>query len=99
MGTTRQALVLGGGGFEASGWEIGLLSGMAIAGLDLRCSDLFVGTSSGARVGLHLANGADLEELFHQQLGPPPGGGDPPPTVDWPNVRAEWAQAKEGGGD
>lgn len=98
MTTARRALVLAGGGFAASAWEIGLISGIAAAGLDLRTSDLFVGTSSGARVALHLANGADLEGLFHQQLGPMPGTAGTNTAVDWGTVRAEWARAKAAGG-
>lgn len=94
----RRALVLAGGGFAAGAWEIGLISGMAAAGVDLRTSDLFVGTSSGARVGLHLASGTDLEDLFHQQLGPMPIPAGSQPAVDWRTVRAEWASAKEAGG-
>jgi NTE family protein len=62
--TARRALVLGAGGFAASAWEIGLISGMAAAGLDLRASDLFIGTSAGARDGQYLAHGAVLETLF-----------------------------------
>src|SRR5215467_5422845 len=67
---TRRALVLGGGGFVASAWEVGLISGVAATGVDLRDYDMFLGTSSGARVALHLASGTGLDELFHQQLGP-----------------------------
>jgi len=99
LSTARRALVLAGGGFAASAWETGLVSGMASAGVDLRNCDLFVGTSSGARVALHLASGVDLEELHHQQLSPPRRLGGPPPAVDWRKVSAEWARAKEAGGD
>jgi NTE family protein len=60
---TRRALVLGGGGYAASAWEIGLIMGMFEAGFDVRNADLFVGNSAGARVALHLASGVALEEL------------------------------------
>jgi NTE family protein len=56
---------------------------------------MFLGTSSGARVALHMASGSSLDQLFRQQLGPVPGA---PASVDWPKVRAEWARAKEIGG-
>lgn len=98
MSAARRGLVLGGGGFAASAWEFGLLSGMAAAGVDLRQSDLFVGTSSGARVALYLACRADLEELFRQQVGPLPGPPSSPLPVDWRRIRTEWAQAMELGG-
>ena len=98
MSATRRALVLAGGGFAASAWEVGLISGVAATGIDLRGYDMFLGTSSGARVALQLASGSDLDELFRQQLGPVPSPGAPPSKVDWPKVRAEWARAKETGG-
>jgi NTE family protein len=59
---------------------------------------MFLGTSSGARVALHLASGSNLDQLFHQQLGPLPSPPASTSTVDWQKVRAEWARAKEIGG-
>jgi predicted acylesterase/phospholipase RssA len=94
---TRRALVLAGGNFAASAWESGLLAGMASAGVDLRDSDLFIGTSAGARVALHLANGTDLNQLFEQQFKPIPKLPSPPPP-DWPSIRRECAEAKAAGG-
>lgn len=93
----RRALVLGGGGFAASAWESGLLAGMAAAGVDLRDSDLFVGTSAGARVALHLANGTDLNELFQQQFIPIPNLPSARPP-DMTSIRRECAEAKAAGG-
>ena len=45
---TRRALVLSGGGYVASAWEIGLIAGMAEAGMDVRNADFLVGASAGA---------------------------------------------------
>jgi NTE family protein len=98
MSAVRRGLVLGGGGFAASAWEIGLISGIAAASVDLRERDLFVGTSSGARVALYLACGVDLEQLFEQQMGPPAGPPSSPAPVDWRAIRKEWERAKELGG-
>lgn len=67
-----RALVLGGGGIAGIAWEIGLLSGLAEAGVDVRDADLVVGTSAGSIVGTLLRTGADLEELYAAQLGPVP---------------------------
>ena len=69
----RRAVVLAGGGLATSAWELGIVTGMADAGLDVRDADLFVGTSSGSRVALHLASGADHEEAIAHRLrhGPP----------------------------
>jgi NTE family protein len=92
----RRALVLGGGSFAASAWESGLVAGMASAGVDLRASELFIGTSAGARVALHLAAGTDLEALYAQQLQPMPGRSSATPP-DWARLRRECAEAKAAG--
>ncbi|MGY1782358.1 patatin-like phospholipase family protein [Geodermatophilus sp. SYSU D01036] len=70
--TVSRALVLGGGGIAGIAWEIGLLSGLADAGVDVRDADLVVGTSAGSIVGTLLRTGHDLEELYAAQLGPVP---------------------------
>ncbi|MFI7122018.1 patatin-like phospholipase family protein [Amycolatopsis sp. NPDC049868] len=64
----RKALVLGGGGLTGGGWLIGMLCGLADAGVDLCESDLIVGTSSGALVGAQVATGCDLEVLYDQTV-------------------------------
>ena len=64
-----RALVLGGGGFAASSWITGLITGMADAGVDVREADLLIGTSAGGRVALQLASRAPLEEVFERQRG------------------------------
>jgi NTE family protein len=71
MSDQRTALVLGGGGITGIAWEIGLLSGLAEAGVDLAGADLVVGTSAGSVVGAQLAGGAALEDLYTRQLAPP----------------------------
>ena len=95
---TRRALVLGGGGYAASAWEIGLVTGMAEAGIHVQNAELLVGTSSGARVAVHLASGVALEELFQRQVGPIPRPGAAAPVVDWSGIMSEIARAKEAGG-
>ncbi|MGY1815815.1 patatin-like phospholipase family protein [Blastococcus sp. SYSU D00820] len=69
---TTRALVLGGGGVAGIAWEIGLLAGLAAAGVDVRDADLVVGTSAGSVVGALLRGGRDLEELYREQLAPVP---------------------------
>ena len=51
MSDQRRALVLGGGGITGIAWEIGVLAGLAGAGVDLTGADLVVGTSAGSVVG------------------------------------------------
>lgn len=64
-----QALVLGGGGPLARAWEVGVLSGLADAGLDLvTTADTVIGTSAGAIVASCLLGGADLEQMYQDQL-------------------------------
>ena len=67
----RTALVLGGGGITGIAWEIGVLAGLADAGVDLTGADLVVGTSAGSVVGAQVTSGAEPEALFARQLEPP----------------------------
>lgn len=98
MSITQRALVLAGGGYAASAWEIGLIAGMADEGVDVQNADLLVGTSSGARVALHLASGATPEEIFEGRISPNPQLAERPPVVDWVQLRGDLARAKEVGG-
>src|SRR5215203_1575582 len=66
-----RALVLGGGGVTGVAWEIGVLAGLAEAGVDLTGADLVVGTSAGSVVGAQVTSGAGIEELYARQLEPP----------------------------
>src|SRR4051794_9297078 len=68
--TDRTALVLGGGGVTGIAWELGVLAGLAEAGVDLGDADLVVGTSAGSVVGTLLCSGTDLEALYERQLEP-----------------------------
>lgn len=95
----QRGLVVGGGGFLASSWTTGLVTGMADAGVDVRDADVLIGTSSGARVALQLASGAPLEEVFARQLGAAAHVARPAGAVDWGRVQREVARAKESGGD
>lgn len=80
--------MLGGGGITGIAWELGVLAGLAEAGVTLGEADLVVGTSAGSVVGAQLAGGIDVEELYAAQLAG--SGGE---------VRAEiskWTMAKWG---
>lgn len=94
----RRALVLAGGGYVASSWEIGLVTGMADMGLDVRDADLFLGTSAGARVALDLASGKALEEFYQERTRPGLPPLEPPARVDWAPIRAGLEDAKKAGG-
>jgi len=63
-----RALVLGGGGVTGVAWEIGVLAGLAEAGVDLTGADLVVGTSAGSVVAAQVANGVPLADMYGRQL-------------------------------
>jgi len=94
----RRAVVLAGGGYAASAWELGLITGMADAGLDVRNADRLVGTSAGARVALHLASGVAHADAYQRRLQPRPPSPEPPPVVDWVALRDGLARARHAGG-
>jgi NTE family protein len=71
MGET--ALVLGGGGVTGVAWELGVLAGLAEAGIDLTTADVVIGTSAGSSVGAQILSGVPLEELYAAQLAGPGG--------------------------
>jgi NTE family protein len=73
MSYKRTALVLGGGGITGIAWEIGVLAGLADAGIDLTGADLVVGTSAGSVVGAQVTSGAELPAMYERQLEPPSG--------------------------
>ena len=64
------ALVLGGGGITGIAWELGILHGLAEAGIDLAEADMVVGTSAGSVVGAQLGSGLSLADLYASQLEP-----------------------------
>jgi NTE family protein len=68
-----RALVLGGGGVTGVGWEVGLLAGLAAAGVAVLEADVVVGTSAGSVVGAQLSSGVPLDELYQRQLRPATG--------------------------
>jgi NTE family protein len=69
----ERALVLGGGGVTGIAWELGILAGLADAGLDLSDADVVIGTSAGSVVAAQIASGVPLDELYERQLAPPDG--------------------------
>jgi NTE family protein len=73
MSDRRTALVLGGGGITGIAWEIGVLAGLAEAGVDLTGADFIVGTSAGSVVGAQVAGGAELGAMYDRQLLPATG--------------------------
>jgi NTE family protein len=75
----RRALVLAGAGAAGNAWELGLVAGLAEAGVDLTEADLVVGTSAGSTVAAQLTSGirpADLYAAILAEAPARPAGGD-----------------------
>ncbi len=71
------ALVLGGGGSAGHAWTIGVIAGLADAGIDLAAiADLVIGTSSGANAAAQVLSGVAPAELYAAtQVPVPPANG------------------------
>src|ERR1700731_4390688 len=85
------ALVLGGGGAAGNAWEIGVIAGLAEAGLDMKeAADLVIGTSAGATAAAQVRSGIPAAELLASVLSPPvqPVGQnrEPPPSLPMATV-------------
>jgi NTE family protein len=64
-------VVFGGGGVLGISWEIGVVAGLAEAGVDpVASAGMVVGTSAGSVVGSRLASGAPVELLEKEQREP-----------------------------
>lgn len=93
-----RALVLAGGGAAGNAWEIGLIAGLADAGVDVTHADLMIGTSAGATVAAQIGSGRPLADLYEAILAEAPqpraGGAGPGsrggPTISGPNY-LEWS--------
>jgi NTE family protein len=96
------ALVLGGGGSAGHAWTIGVIAGLAEAGIDMTdAADLVIGTSSGATAAAQVRSGIPPAELFastvsqpvppvRQSRPPQPG---PPMSAVYERMRAIGAAA------
>ncbi|MHC8609060.1 patatin-like phospholipase family protein [Paenarthrobacter ureafaciens] len=61
--THARALVLGGGGSTGNAWLIGVVAGLADAGLDVTNADLIIGTSAGSTAAAQISS-APIAELY-----------------------------------
>lgn len=68
-----RAVVLGGGGLAGIAWEVGVLIGLADAGIDVFDADLVVGTSAGSAVGAGVTSVEVLKQFYEAQLDHGPG--------------------------
>jgi NTE family protein len=84
------ALVFGGGGVTGVSWMVGVLAGLAEAGLDLAGDGPVIGTSAGSMVGAQLAAGLDMAQRYELQFA---GTGNEVPPRIGPSQLAHWAWA------
>src|SRR5690348_8348573 len=79
------ALVLGAGGSAGQAWQIGVIAGLAEAGVDLaEAADQVIGTSSGSTTAAWLRSGIPAADLLARILAEPsrPGGRRPQPPSE-----------------
>ncbi|WP_374967913.1 patatin-like phospholipase family protein [Terrabacter sp. BE26] len=95
----ERALVLAGGGAAGNAWQIGLVAGLAAAGVDLTRAELIVGTSAGSTVAAQITCGPRPAELYAAILdeaprrpSAPTGSAGPRPAVSGPSY-LEWSNA------
>jgi NTE family protein len=69
----ERALVLGGAGSTGNAWVIGVIAGLADAGLDATEADLVVGTSAGSTAAVQITSAAPAQLLADTLSTPPPG--------------------------
>lgn len=93
-----RAIVLGGGGVAGIGWELGLLAGLAEAGLDVRLnSDLYIGTSAGATVAALITSGLPMDDLIDRFVSP--DSAEKPVSYDIAARREHLAEIEHGARD
>lgn len=71
-----RALVLAGAGAAGNAWQLGLVAGLAEAGIDLTTADLTIGTSAGSTAAAQITGERSPAELYAAMLAevPPPNG-------------------------
>ncbi|MDP9116609.1 MAG: patatin-like phospholipase family protein [Actinomycetota bacterium] len=60
----KRALVIGGGGAAGNAWALGLIAGLAAAGVDVTAAELIIGTSSGSTVAAQITSRRQPGELY-----------------------------------
>ena len=94
----KLALVLAGAGAAGNAWELGLIAGLCVGGIDLTKADLIIGTSAGSTVAAQITTGTPPSELHASIIAEMPpartdgGGSESGRTLD-PSVPTylEWS--------
>ncbi|MCC8908263.1 MULTISPECIES: patatin-like phospholipase family protein [unclassified Curtobacterium] len=90
-----RALVLGGGGVAGIAWELGVLSALQDAGVDLDAADLVVGSSAGSVVGTFVRYGA-VQQAYDQQHAAVPTTYEEPVPIDGEDFQQRIGAVLEG---
>jgi len=90
-----RALVLGGGGVAGIAWEVGVLSALQEAGVDLDAADLVVGSSAGSVVGTFVRYGA-VAQAYEQLHAPVPSTYEEPAPIAGEDFQERLAQVLAG---
>ena len=94
----RRALVLGGAGSAGNAWSIGIIAGLARAGIDATAAELIIGTSAGATTAAQITAAPPaqlLEAILSAPLPPGPRShGSRPPRGDAGAVAAQLARTQ-----
>lgn len=88
-----RGLVLGGGGVAGISWMVGLIAGLADAGVDLSDADSVVGTSAGSVVGALLCTGIAPAEMLARQTDPERQSAEIFATVDLDEMAVRFGAA------
>lgn len=81
---TIRAVVLGGGGMVGVAWEVGVIQGLAVSGVEVAGADILLGTSAGALVSGALCLGHSLDTIARR---PEISGGANPIGDEMPATR------------
>jgi NTE family protein len=89
-----RALVLGGGGVAGISWMVGVLVGLADAGVDVSDADTVIGTSAGSVAGALLLTAAD--SMWGRQVDPDLHAGEIFASVDLDEMAERFGAAVAG---
>ena len=89
----EHAIVLGGGGSLAIGWELGYLLTLSNQGIDVRHADLMIGTSGGAQAATGLTSDKSFDVIYDEQIAPK--SNETPPVKDMSGIFERYAQIQE----
>ncbi|MEL3710030.1 patatin-like phospholipase family protein [Staphylococcus borealis] len=92
-GNLEHAIVLGGGGSLAIGWELGYLLTLSNQGIDVRRADLMIGTSGGAQAATGLTSDKSFDVIYDEQIAPK--SNETPPVEDMSEIFARYSEIQE----